>query len=146
MASAATSTLATDLSPVVETTAGKVRGLRSNGVCVFKAIPYGDDTSGAGRFMPPRPAKPWSGVRDTLAYGPQTPQGNGTPVVAAPPAKYPSLYAGSAEAQSEDCLILNVWTPAARQPQAAGDVLDPRRRLHHRLGVFALVRRDQCRA
>jgi para-nitrobenzyl esterase len=99
--------------PVVETAAGKVRGYEAGGVKVFKAIPYGDTTAGANRFMPPKPAKPWTGVKDCLAYGPATPQGNGSPP---PPAAgpYPSLYrgAGAPEPQSEDCLILNVWTPA----------------------------------
>src|SRR5262249_37600451 len=66
--------------PVLHTSAGKVRGAVENGVNVFKAIPYGDDTSGANRFMPPKPPKPWAGVKDCLAYGPQTPQGNGAPV------------------------------------------------------------------
>jgi para-nitrobenzyl esterase len=97
--------------PVADTTAGKVRGYEAGGVKVFKAIPYGDTTAGPNRFMPPRPAKPWTGVRDCLAYGPATPQGNGDPPppVAGP---YPSLYRGAPEGQSEDCLILNVWTPA----------------------------------
>jgi para-nitrobenzyl esterase len=101
--------------PVVETAAGRVRGYVENGVKVFKAIPYGDDTSGANRFMPPRPPKPWAGVKDCLSYGPQTAQGNGLPVPPPPnpPPKYPSpIGALTTNDQSEDCLILNVWTPA----------------------------------
>jgi para-nitrobenzyl esterase len=98
--------------PVVETASGKVRGYEAaGGVKVFKAIPYGDTTAGPNRFMPPRPAKPWTGLRDCLAYGPATPQGNGSP----PPPQtgpHPSLYRGAPEPQSEDCLVLNVWTPA----------------------------------
>lgn len=98
--------------PVAETTYGRVRGYRRNGALIFKAIPYGENTAGANRFMPPKPPKPWAGVRECFEYGPQTPQGNGDPWTPPEPTRYTSLYQGLPEVQSEDCLILNVWTPA----------------------------------
>jgi para-nitrobenzyl esterase len=76
---------------VAETAFGRVRGTVEEGVHVFKGIPYGADTAGANRWMPPRDPQPWSGVRDALAYGPSAAQGAGT--------------------GSEDCLVMNVFTP-----------------------------------
>ena len=96
--------------PVAETTAGKVRGTQDQGVKIFKAIPYGDTTAGENRFMPPKPPKPWAGVKACIDYGPATPQGDGRPEQATP-GLYPSLYGHGTEPQSEDCLVLNVWTP-----------------------------------
>ncbi|MDD9936887.1 MAG: carboxylesterase family protein [Myxococcales bacterium] len=53
----------------VETSHGRLRGRASDGIHVFKGIPYGASTAGDNRFMPPRPAAPWSGTRDALEFG-----------------------------------------------------------------------------
>src|SRR5260370_12313707 len=61
--------LASDEATVVETSAGKIRGFKRNGVYIFKGVPYGASTSGANRFMPPMKPDPWSEIRNALQYG-----------------------------------------------------------------------------
>ena len=77
--------------------------------------------------MPPTDPAPWSGVRDALHYGPSTPQSNpGVPRAVSPL----STASANLPPESEDCLVLNVWTPGAQGwTQAAGVVLVPWRRL-----------------
>src|SRR5271156_3814484 len=61
---------------VAETTAGKMLGIDNEGIKEFKGVPYGASTAGRGRFAPPRPPTPWTGVREAIGYGqisPQTP-------------------------------------------------------------------------
>ncbi len=92
---------------VVETTTGKLRGYTSQGINIFKGIPYGADTGGKNRFLPPQPVEPWTGIRDAFAYGPACPQM--TPL---PPSRFAFLLNMRFGHQSEDCLNLNVWTPS----------------------------------
>src|SRR4051812_23845306 len=66
-------------SPVVETASGRIAGATTDGVHVFKGIPYGASTAGANRFMPPRKPEPWSAVRETVAYAGRSPQAPGNP-------------------------------------------------------------------
>lgn len=104
----------------VETTLGKVRGRRTHGVSSFLGVPYGDDTA-KHRFQPAGPARAWTGVRDCFAIGPQAPQGQvgmagGLPKVMTPFAQevMSTFRTGLQEGdESEDCLVLNVFTPDA---------------------------------
>ncbi|BBE16531.1 thermostable carboxylesterase Est50 [Aquipluma nitroreducens] len=79
-----------------EITHGKIRGIRTEGVNIFKGIPYAGRVSGDRRFRRPAPLDPWTGVRDALQLG--------APAIQAPRRNEPD--------PSEDCLFLNVWTPA----------------------------------
>ena len=86
--------------PVATTRYGRVRGLREQGVLVFRGVRYGADTA-PRRFQAALAPAPWRGVADAAAYG-----------AAAPQTK-------AEERTSEDCLFLNIWTPAldgARRP------------------------------
>ncbi len=94
---------------IVATTAGKIRGFVENGVFVFKGIPYGDTTAGENRFMPPKPVKPWTDVRPTLAWGPVSPQG---PRAGWINQEEQFCYHWDDGFPGEDMLRLNVWTPA----------------------------------
>jgi para-nitrobenzyl esterase len=91
---------------IVETTFGKLRGRSVNGIRTFKGIPYGAPTAGASRFMPPVKPAAWTGTRDALDFGPSCPQ--------LPGFKTPEIQIMqnlTSNAASEDCLVLNVWTP-----------------------------------
>ncbi|MED7931672.1 carboxylesterase family protein [Nonomuraea sp. LP-02] len=90
---------------VTATRYGKVRGKYENGVVKFLGVPYATPPLGELRFKAPKPPTPWSGVRDAVSFpnpafqvagNEMGPQGN-----------------GRMPAPSEDCLYLNIWTPAA---------------------------------
>ena len=84
---------------IASTTAGKVQGIERDGVVQLRGIPYAT----AARFAAPQPVPEWSDVRECAAFGPIAPQ-NPSPLET-------MLGAGSAPT-SEDCLSLNVFTPA----------------------------------
>jgi para-nitrobenzyl esterase len=100
----------------VHTGLGAVRGVARDGVEVFLGVPYGATTAGR-RFLPPQPAAPWDGVFDAAHHGPISPQRGalveGSLGDSRTVGPMPDVRAG------EDCLVLNIWTPAsddARRP------------------------------
>ena len=94
------------VSTIVQTGQGTLRGHVDRGVATFKGIPYAAPPFGSDRLRPPRPIESWSGVRDALAFGAE-------PFQPRMPADDPTsgLVWDPAE-PGEDCLNLNVWTPA----------------------------------
>src|ERR1700758_3012335 len=84
----------------IETASGRVRGGHSRGALAFKGIPYAGSVSGVARFKEAPPAQPWTGIRDATRLGPPAMQGPGT------------TYGENEPPYSENCLVLNVWTPA----------------------------------
>jgi para-nitrobenzyl esterase len=96
----------TPSSPVVQTTAGLIRGQFENGLSVFRGVPYAQPPVGALRWLPAEPLAEWDGVLDATSDGYLCPQPTVGPV--------PALmgYEIREQDMSEDCLTVSVWTPA----------------------------------
>ena len=93
--------------PEVKTKAGILRGVTEGDVSVFKGIPFAAPPVGEFRWRPPQPVKPWEGVRDASKYGPNCAQGG-----------WGAAPGTISEGSSEDCLYLNLWTPAGSKQGA----------------------------
>ena len=94
---------------LADTTYGKVKGYTLRGIYYFLGIPYGADTSGASRFMPPQKPKPWQDIFPAVWWGNSAPQ--------IMEKRYANAYSSFADHWnyddvSEDCLRLNIFTPA----------------------------------
>lgn len=94
---------------LAETQYGKVKGYQLRGINYFLGIPYGADTSGANRFMPPQKPEPWTDIFPAVWWGNTAPQ--------IMEKRYANAYASFADHWnyddvSEDCLRINVFTPA----------------------------------
>jgi para-nitrobenzyl esterase len=89
---------AAQMTVIASTRLGRIEGDAQAGVLVFRNVPYAAPPVGARRFRAPEPPAAWHGVRDGRVPGPTSPQVLGL-MRDLPP-------------QDEDCLHLNVWTPA----------------------------------
>jgi para-nitrobenzyl esterase len=94
---------------IAQTEYGKVRGFILRGIHQFLGIPYGADTSGKNRFMPPQKPLPWNDIKPTIWWGNSAPQ--------IMEKRYANAYSSfvdhwNYDDVSEDCLKLNIWTPA----------------------------------
>src|SRR5688500_5531849 len=79
----------------VKVTEGVVQGTMEDGLTVYKGIPFAAPPVGDLRWKAPQPAAKWEGVRQANKFAPGPIQGGNPP-----------------SGKSEDCLYLNVWTPA----------------------------------
>jgi para-nitrobenzyl esterase len=109
--------------PRLETRSGVVEGqldwgqldrVRERAVRVFRGIPYAAPPVGVRRWAAPEPEAPWTGVRDATRFGPTAPQR---------PSVLMRMLGMDGVASDEDCLTLNVWTPAAGEDGGRRPVL-----------------------
>jgi para-nitrobenzyl esterase len=98
------------MSIIADTTTGRLEGREKKGVLLFAGVPYAAPPVGPARFAPPQPHPGWTGVRDATSFGAVSIQGGDL---------LGGLFKGNEPDTSEDCLFLNVQTPAlddARRP------------------------------
>ena len=88
------------LAGTVRIETGRLEGQRQDGLTVYRGVPYATPPVGALRWRPPQPPRPWTGIRQADQFAPACPQTGVSMPGEAPPRT------------GEDCLYLNVWTPA----------------------------------
>jgi para-nitrobenzyl esterase len=109
--------------PLVKTQHGPVRGYINKGVYTFRGVRYGASTGGENRFKPPKAPTPWTEIRDASSYGYRAPQTNpAAPFSLSPDTEIGKILLASdgfrvPTPESEDCLFLNIWTPAIDQKE-----------------------------
>jgi para-nitrobenzyl esterase len=86
----------------VHVESGALQGVYSNGLSIYKGVPYAKPPLDNLRWREPQPVKPWRGVRTATAFAPACMQTG----VSMPGETPPTI--------NEDCLYLNIWTPARR--------------------------------
>jgi len=90
-----------ELSTIVATSHGRLRGSTEGGVGVWRGVSYADQPVGDLRFLAPRPPVAWAGVHDATDHGPLPPQGR-------------SFVGGGRDdpkMRDEACLTVTVWSP-----------------------------------
>jgi para-nitrobenzyl esterase len=93
-------TLVVQAQPIVKVKEGTLQGAVENGIAVYKGIPFAAPPVGDLRWKAPQPPLPWEGIKQATQFAPAPWQGGNTP-----------------SGKSEDCLYLNVWTPATKQKE-----------------------------
>ncbi|NLA50278.1 MAG: carboxylesterase family protein [Bacteroidales bacterium] len=102
--------------PVLTVEGGKIRGVGSGtpGTVIYKGIPYAAPPAGDLRWREPAPVVPWDGIKVCDTFGPAAPQ----KLTDRGSFYDKEFYAQSPHVKNEDCLYLNVWTPAAGKKNA----------------------------
>lgn len=102
--------------PVLTTESGLIRGVETatDGVIVYKGIPYAAPPVGDLRWREPQPPQPWTGVKSADTFGAAAVQSD-QPVGSFYQKEF---FRMGDPVRSEDCLYLNIWTPAAGNPEA----------------------------
>lgn len=94
-------TVCAQSTPKATTQYGVLEGVNESGISVFKGVPFAEPPIGENRWKAPQPLKAWTGIRKATKFGDDPMQGN----------PYGDM-GFSADKKSEDCLYLNIWTPA----------------------------------
>lgn len=83
------------LSSTIKVREGQLQGVQENGLTIFKGVPFAAPPVGDLRWHSPMPAAQWQGIRQATTFAPGSFQGGNPP-----------------SGKSEDCLYLNIWSPA----------------------------------